>query len=173
MHVDGRLWLLGMFMVLAVVAPRVRQAVLARIGQPSLAPSGRLRPRPILDDATDRAAWEFLNGADLGQSHVFAKVRLEDIVAACGEDLEARSVVHECIGIGPLDFVLTDRAYRPIMVVEVDRGRLRQVQGHRAMTKRRILTEARVPLLRLRVGTDWQAAVRYWQGGQWHKKAGA
>lgn len=66
-----------------------------------------------------------------------------------------------------LDFVLTDAHFRPILAVEIDGG---WHASTRAMigddVKNGVLAAAGVPLLRLRVGSDWQAAVEDWKRAQ-------
>lgn len=130
------------------------------------------RAVPLLVNPPERAAWDFLNQARLGQAHVFAKVRLEDVVSASGADNSTRYAARGRIRSRHLDFVLTDEEFRPMLAVEVDGG---SHQTERAATadelKNQILAAAGVPLLRLKVGANWQAAVSKWQRDQAEKTA--
>ena len=125
------------------------------------------RPVPLLVNPAERAAWDFLNQAQLGQAHVFAKVRLEDVVSASAADNTARNSARGHIKSRHLDFVLTDEGFRPILAVEVDGASHRT---ERAATsdemKSQILASAGVPLLRLPVGADWNKALVQWQRDQ-------
>lgn len=132
------------------------------------------RAEPLLVNQSERSAWDFLSRADLGQAHIFAKVRLEDVVSASAADSSTRNSARGRIKSRHLDFLLTDADFRPILAVEVD-GRSHRTE--RAATtdemKNQILAAAGVPLLRLQVGADWNAAVAQWRREQPEKTAGA
>jgi len=126
-------------------------------------PSVQFLPEPLLVNNAERAAWGFLGQADLGQAHVFAKVRMEDFVSVRGPE-RRRFAARGHIKSRHIDFLLTDAEFRPLMAVEVDGGSHHSEKAVAAdELKNRILYLAGVPLLRLRVGTDWNEALAEWK----------
>lgn len=126
-----------------------------------------LRAAPLLVNLAERSAWDFLNRSDIGQAHVFAKVRLEDVVTVKAADHRAWSSIRGRIKSRHLDFVLTDADFLPILAVEVDGGSHNTERA--AATdemKNQVLSSAGVPLLRLRVGADWHQALEQWRRAQ-------
>ena len=125
------------------------------------------RSEPLLVNAAERSAWDVLNRTDLGHAHVFAKVRLEDVVSAHAQDGMTRSSARGHIKSRHLDFLLTDAAFQPMLAVEVDGGSHRSERAAAAdAMKDQILAAAGVPIVRLRVGADWSAALAEWRRDQ-------
>lgn len=121
------------------------------------------RAQPLLVNQSERSAWALLQSVDLGHSHVFAKVRLEDIVKASAWDNRTYWAARGRIRSRHVDFLLTDSEFRPILAVEVDGGSHRTSRATLVdEVKNRIFASAGVPLLRLRVGDDWRAELSRW-----------
>ncbi len=129
-------------------------------------PGVQFRPEPLLVNASERAAWDFLQRADLGQAHIFAKVRMEDVVSAQGPE-RRRFAARGHIKSRHIDFLLTDADFRPLVAVEVD-GRSHRSEKAAVSDDRkdRILYLAGVPLLRLPVGADWNKVLAEWRREQ-------
>ena len=144
-----------------------RWAVADRLGGASL------RAEPLLVNPSERAAWNFLTNAEIGQAHILAKVRLEDVVSVNTADHRLRNSVRGQIKSRHLDFLLTDGDFRPLLAVEVDGS---SHSSERAATadelKRQVLARAGVPLLRLQVGSDWDQSLAQWQREQAAKAGG-
>ena len=123
------------------------------------------RSEPLLVNAAEKSAWALLNRTDLGHALVFAKVRLEDVVLAHAQDGITQSAARGHIKSRHIDSLPTDEAFQPLLAVEVDGG---SHGSERTATademKDQILASARVPLVRLRVGADWSAALAEWSG---------
>lgn len=166
--------LLLLFLVVAAIAAAGR--ALARDGKrrsrgaPQAGES--FRAEPLLVNPSERSAFDLLRQTDLGQAHVFAKVRLEDVASAHGSDRSTRSAARGRVMSRHVDFLLTDAAFRPILVVEVDGPSHR---GGRSAdsdaAKDRILAAAGIPLLRLRVGANWHAVLNQWRQSQLGSRA--
>jgi hypothetical protein len=128
----------------------------------------RFQPVALLRSASERAAWDLLRRTDLGQAHVFAKVRLEDVVEVKAGDERARQIGRNRIKSRHIDFLLTDAASRPILAVEVDGGSHRTARAAEGdELKNQVLARAGVPLVRLRVGEDWAAVLA---NGHWSRR---
>ena len=126
-------------------------------------PGVRFQPEPLLANPSECAAWEFLQRADLGQAHVFAKVRMEDVVSTRGPQVR-RFIAHRSIKARSIDFVLTDSAFRPLVAVDIDgRPRRAGVAAAPDEFEDRMLSLAGVPLLRLPVGADWNQMLKEWR----------
>ncbi len=127
-------------------------------------PGVRFQAEPLLVNASERAAWEFLRRADLGQAHVFAKVRVEDVVSARGPSERRLFAARGHIKSRHIDFLLTDEDFRPLLAVEVDGPSHRSERAATAdELKDRIFYLAGVPLLRLPVGADWNKVLTEWR----------
>lgn len=115
------------------------------------------RAERLLVNPSERQAWDLLQRANLGHTHVFAKVRLEDVVSAHSTDWRSRMSGRGRIKSRHLDFVLTDADFQPMLAIEVD-GASHQTERAAIADahKNRILASAGLPLLRLRVGEVWQ-----------------
>jgi len=158
---------LGVFAVLAMFLAFTLWAVLFvrpqnGFGYVQEFPSARYQPRPLLRNPSERAAWKFLARTDLGQAHVFAKVRVEDFLAARGPRWRA-AVARAGMRGGRVDFLLTDAAFRPLVAVDID-ARSRPA-GLRAATawRDRLLRSAGVPLLHLPAAADWNQVLMQWR----------
>lgn len=130
----------------------------------------RFHMEPLLVNQAERSAWEFLQHAGLGQQHIFAKVRLEDVVSAHAADGRTWNAARSRIKSSHVDFLLTDQDFRPILAVEVDGASHRgERAAERDAMKDRIFAMADLPLLRLKVGANWQATVADWRREQAEK----
>lgn len=120
----------------------------------------------LLVNGAERAAWEVLQGAVQPGEHVFAKVRLEAVVAVRAVDQGARGTARGHIKSRQLDFLVVDSDFRPILAVELDEGRHRSPRAADGDAhKRQALAAAGIPLVRLPVGADWRALLSAWRAG--------
>jgi len=154
------------FVVVAVIAAAAGNSRRRRDVQDKLMGMS-FRTEPLLVNAAERSAWDLLNRVNLGHAHVFAKVRLEDVVSAHAVDGKVQSAARGHIKSRHIDFLLTDVAFRPMLAVEVDGASHRSERAATAdEMKDQILASAGVPLVRLRVGADWSAALDEWRRDQ-------
>ena len=161
-----------LFMALIAAAMVLMAALAARMKRRRHAEDrlrgATFRAEPLLVNESERAAFRFLHAADLGQTHVFPKVRLEDVVSASSASARVTFAARVQIKSRHLDFLLTNADFRPILAVEVDGGwhaRARAAVGDEV--KNTVLAAAGVPLLRLRVGSDWNTTL-----GEWKRQRG-
>lgn len=126
-------------------------------GRQYFADSTRFTAQPLLVNASERAAWNLLTHTDLGQAHVMAKVRLEDIVEVLTPQREDWMAARGRVRPRHVDFLLVDQAWNPILAVEVDGGshRDRRRQERDAMVDE-ALRRGGVNVIHLKVGEDWE-----------------
>jgi hypothetical protein len=151
----------GLLRLLAARLPALRQSR----SRPSAAADrgtdarGRLdyRAVPVLVTASERAAWRAI--ADVRPAWVRAvcpKVRIEDFVAAGGEDRNDHWRLRGHVKSRHVDFLVVDAEWLPRLVIEIDGS-----SHERADRRRRdalvdaALASAGIPMLRLRHGDDW------------------
>lgn len=120
----------------------------------------RYEASPLLVNASERAAWHLLHELPLGAHAVCPKVRLEDVLEAQGPH---RQHLRGHVKSRHVDFLLVDEGWRPRLVVEVDgASHLREDRIARDRLVDGALASAGIPIVRLRVGEDWRAALRPW-----------
>lgn len=147
----------------------------ALLSRPLVAAAGRARPRaaaepafdyqatPLLVNASERAAWQLLTQLPLGVHAVCPKVRLEDFAKAGGRGSPQEQRLRNHSKSRHVDFLLVDADWRPVLAVEVDgRGHADPATRQSDAVKDRVLAAARVPVLRLAVGTDWRSQLLAW-----------
>lgn len=115
---------------------------------------------PLLVNGSERAAWHLLKELPLGAYAVCPKVRIEDFVYASGVE---RNRLRGYIKSRHVDFLLVDKEWNPMLVVEVDGGsHHHEKRKARDELVDRVLQSAGIPVLRLRVGENWRDRVMEW-----------
>lgn len=119
---------------------------------------------PIFVNNAEKQAWSLLQATELGQTAVFAKVRIEDIVKVSAVDRRRQWSERGRIKSRHVDFLLVDRNWMPLLVVEVD-GASHQREDRRSRDEMvdAAMAKAGIPILHLRVGQDWRSEMMRWQ----------
>lgn len=119
---------------------------------------------PIFVNNAEKQAWSLLQATDLGQVTVFAKVRIEDIVKVSASDRRREWAERGRIKSRHVDFLLVDRTWMPLLVVEIDgSSHNREDRHNRDEMVDAAMAKAGIPILHLRVGQDWRSELRRWQ----------
>lgn len=116
-----------------------------------------VKPKPIMTDA-ERAFFHTLQNAFANRYEIFPQVALESLVSQTGK-LPAN--VWGMLRNSRVDFVLAHPKFLgPLAVLELDDSSHAQATTRaRDEIKERILKDAKIPLLRFRVGDKWDANV--------------
>lgn len=127
----------------------------------------------VLQDPAERRAYDLLQSADLGQAHILAKVRLEDFIDVLAPDPGRLAAAAGSVQASCVDFLLVDSRFVPLLAVEVDAGPRVEEPAQIGAPTEALLEKADVPLLRLRGGMDWRAAIADISGDVGRRHAGA